>query len=202
MSLPDTLTPAQLGVLILELGGPADENKIATAIGVCTGESGRRASNSGTQGNSPPSTDRGGWMFNSYWHDDVSDECAYDWICSTREMLKNSNNCSDFGQWYAYHPGVGDPYTGSARRAIKAFRAGNAAQVLGSRVASAGGPGRGGGTEASASSPAGAKGGGGLVSDSQRSGLLKALLWVVVVLGGAALTGLGLTHMAKAEGAS
>ncbi len=197
MSLPDTLSAKQVGVLILELGGPEDEQKIATAIGVCNGESGRRASNSGSEGNSPPSTDRGAWMFNSYWQERVADECAYDWVCSTREMLKLSNNCTNWSPWYAYHPGVGDPFLGAARQAIAAHRAGNGAKVLGSRVASAGGPGRGGGTPL-----ASAAGSGELVSEDQRSGLVKALLWVVAVLGGMALAGLGLSRSAGAGAAA
>jgi hypothetical protein len=193
VSLPDTLSPVQVGVLILELGGPVDKEKIATAIGVCTGESGRRASNSNSQGNSPPSTDRGAWMFNSYWQEDVSDHCAYDWECSTREMLKLSRNLTDWSPWYAWHPNVGDPYRSSATKAIKIHHEGRSAQVLGSSVASAGGPGRGGGTPSWSTAD-------GLITEEQRSGLLKALVWVVLVLGGAALVGLGFTRAAGAGG--
>jgi hypothetical protein len=38
--------------------------------------------------NSPPSVDRGMWQFNSYWQKRVSDECAFDPVCSTREAIK------------------------------------------------------------------------------------------------------------------
>lgn len=40
-----------------------------------------------TEGNSA-GTDRGLWQINSYYHPDVSDECAYDVDCSTRWSMQ------------------------------------------------------------------------------------------------------------------
>ena len=46
-------------------------------------------SNSNSIGNTPKnSIDRGTWMFNSRWHPDVSNTCAYDLDCSTRMAIK------------------------------------------------------------------------------------------------------------------
>lgn len=44
--------------------------------------------------------DRGLWMINSYWHKEVSNSCAYDAICSTKQAIriyKESGN--NFSQW-------------------------------------------------------------------------------------------------------
>ena len=36
----------------------------------------------------PAHWDRGLWMISEYWHPEVSDECAFDWFCSTREAIR------------------------------------------------------------------------------------------------------------------
>ena len=45
--------------------------------------------------------DRGLWMINDYWHPEVSDECAYDWFCSTREAIRIQKS-RGWGEWVAY----------------------------------------------------------------------------------------------------
>jgi len=32
--------------------------------------------------------DRGFWMYNSYWMKDISDDCSYDAVCSTKTAIK------------------------------------------------------------------------------------------------------------------
>lgn len=54
-------------------------------------------------GNTPPSTDRGIWMENSYWWADVLDACAFDWKCATREAAKRTKGFrSSRTLWSAY----------------------------------------------------------------------------------------------------
>lgn len=119
---PSTLSAARLGVLMLMMGAPADEDVIATGIGVCTAESGRRRKAKNRSGNTPPSTDRGPWQINDHWHPEVSDACAYSWPCATKAALTISSNGSNWSAWTTYHAGIGAPYRAAARRAIKASK--------------------------------------------------------------------------------
>ena len=57
-------------------------------------------------GNTPPSTDRGMWMLNSYWWSHVTDECAFDWRCATRAVCeKTAGFKTSKTQWTAYKVG-------------------------------------------------------------------------------------------------
>lgn len=61
---------------------------------------------SNTAGNTPPSTDRGMWMLNSYWWKDVDDTCAYDWKCATRKVCEKTQGfTTSKTQWSAYGNG-------------------------------------------------------------------------------------------------
>lgn len=48
------------------------------------------------------SQDRGLWQINSYWHSDISDECAYDRVCATAYAFELSDGGKDFSPWYGY----------------------------------------------------------------------------------------------------
>lgn len=43
--------------------------------------------------------DRGPWQFNSHWHPEVSDACAYDLNCSAQQAFRVSKQGADWGQW-------------------------------------------------------------------------------------------------------
>lgn len=47
------------------------------------------------------SYDRGQWQINSYYHKEVSDTCAYDLICSTREFIRIQQQ-KGWSEWNAY----------------------------------------------------------------------------------------------------
>jgi hypothetical protein len=47
-------------------------------------------------------TDRGLWMLNNYWHKEVSDECAYDYKCSTAVAIEIVKKWGNFNAWYCY----------------------------------------------------------------------------------------------------
>ncbi len=72
---------------------------IALAISFAENHDGNpRAVN--TAGNNPPtSVDRGLWMINNKWHSEVSDDCAFDPVCSTKEAYRISKGGTDFSQW-------------------------------------------------------------------------------------------------------
>lgn len=49
----------------------------------------------------PGHWDRGLWMFSKYYHAEVSDECAYDAICSTKEAIRVIKS-RGWNEWVAY----------------------------------------------------------------------------------------------------
>ncbi len=71
--------------------------------------------------NSPTSVDRGLWQINSKWHPEVSDECAFDPVCSTREAKRISNGGADFSQWTAFTKGTYAHFIPRAQAAIAAL---------------------------------------------------------------------------------
>lgn len=115
---PARLSAVKVGALMLAKGFPADEGVIATGIGVCTAESGRRrkAVNVNSDGGSK---DRGPWQINDRWHPEVSDDCAYSWGCATQAAATISSGGSDWSPWTTYHADIGRSYRGAARRAIR-----------------------------------------------------------------------------------
>lgn len=44
--------------------------------------------------------DRGLWMWNSYWNKHISNECSFDWKCSTIEAVKKIKKDGGVGAWY------------------------------------------------------------------------------------------------------
>lgn len=54
--------------------------------------------------NKDGSLDRGLWMINNVYHPEVSDDCAYDWFCSTREAIRIAKS-RGWGEWIAYKHG-------------------------------------------------------------------------------------------------
>lgn len=51
--------------------------------------------------NPNPTIDRGLWQINSYWHSEVSNECAFDLECSTKEAIRIRLADGNFNQWLA-----------------------------------------------------------------------------------------------------
>lgn len=47
--------------------------------------------------------DRGLWMINSYWHREVSNECAFDALCSTKEAIRIYKSRGNWNAWYGYY---------------------------------------------------------------------------------------------------
>lgn len=87
-----------LGLLLDRVGFPSGD-PLVRGMAVVDSESQRRPDATNTVGNSPPSTDRGLWQLNSYWHAEVSDTCAFDAECSSRSALTISRNGSDYTAW-------------------------------------------------------------------------------------------------------
>lgn len=50
--------------------------------------------------------DRGLFQINSFWHSEVSDECAYDMKCNIRQAYRISKRGNNWNEWYGYKNGV------------------------------------------------------------------------------------------------
>lgn len=53
--------------------------------------------------------DRGLWQWNDYWHSEISDKCAFDQRCSTKEAIKLIKN-DGINQWVCYKKGLYKKY--------------------------------------------------------------------------------------------
>lgn len=59
------------------------------------------------------SCDRGVLQINSYWHPEVSDQCAFDPACAFQQAFRISKNGTDFSQWVTYQNGSYQKYISS-----------------------------------------------------------------------------------------
>ena len=76
------------------------------AVAVSLAEDGSGNPNAtNTTGNTPPSTDRGLWQINSYWHPEVTDAMAFDPLSAAQAAFRISNGGTDWSQWSTW-PGA------------------------------------------------------------------------------------------------
>jgi hypothetical protein len=72
-------------------------------------------------GNTPPSTDRGLWQFNSYWHAEISDACAFDPVCATQQAYRIYKANGSFNSWSAFNNGAYKNYMPAAYATYNCF---------------------------------------------------------------------------------
>lgn len=114
---------------------------LTTAIAVCLAESGGRSDARNVEGNSPPSTDRGLWQINSYWHKEVTDAQAYDVVQNAAAAYRISGAGSSWKAWSTFANGAYKKYLPRAEAAANntTSRGGAAGgQISGSTGASGG----------------------------------------------------------------
>lgn len=111
------LTDAALAALVV--GAAFAQPDVAMAI--ILAESGGDPQATNTEGNTPPSTDRGLWQFNSYYHDEVTDACAFDLTCATQAAYNVSDGGTNWSQWAAYRAGTYQAFMARAQAAISAL---------------------------------------------------------------------------------
>ena len=81
-------------------------NGLTTIVAIATCESGLNPSATNTVGNTPQgSMDRGILQFNSYWHRDVTDQCAFNPQCAFQQAYRVSQGGTNFSQWETYKNG-------------------------------------------------------------------------------------------------
>jgi Lysozyme like domain len=64
--------------------------------------------------NTDGTKDRGPWQFNSKWHPEVSDSCAFDLNCAAREAFRVSNQGRSWTPWATYTSGRYKQYLSDA----------------------------------------------------------------------------------------
>ncbi|MER7911268.1 hypothetical protein, partial [Streptomyces sp. NPDC096068] len=93
-------------------------DSLVTAVAVALAESSCNPSASNVQNNTPPSTDRGLWQINDYWHSEVGDACAYDAQCNADEAFRISSGGTNWQPWSTYNQGAHKRHLGEARSAV------------------------------------------------------------------------------------
>jgi Lysozyme like domain len=89
-----------------------------TIVAIATCESGLNPNNTNTVGNTPQgSVDRGILQFNSYWHKDVSDACAFNPACAFQQAYRVSQGGTNFNSWTTYKNGCASQKMGATLNA-------------------------------------------------------------------------------------
>lgn len=81
---------------------------LVNAVAIAMAESGLDA-NSANSTTSGIGTDRGIVKFNSVFHSEVTDACAYDPACAFRQFYRVSEGGTNFNQWCTYNAGCANP---------------------------------------------------------------------------------------------
>lgn len=92
-------------------------NAQITAVAIATAESGLR--DDARHVNPGGTVDRGIVQFNSYYHREVSDACAYDAQCAFDQFYRVSSHGTNFHAWTTYNVGAHLRYMGVTTTAYK-----------------------------------------------------------------------------------
>ena len=79
-------------------------------VAIAHAESGFDTQAVNTEGNTPPSRDRGILQINDYWHKEVSDVCAFDPLCAFQAAYTISSQGTDFTRWTTFSGGPFEKY--------------------------------------------------------------------------------------------
>ncbi|HPH69825.1 MAG TPA: transglycosylase SLT domain-containing protein [Kofleriaceae bacterium] len=100
-------------------GIPCSGERIAIATAVARAESSFRPTITNTVGNAH-GIDRGLWQINSYWHPEVSKECALSASCNARAAARISSKGTKWRQWWTFVNNKHLPFMSQARAAQRA----------------------------------------------------------------------------------
>lgn len=93
------------------------DEQIPMAIAICLAESGGDDQAVNTEGNTPPSRDRGLWQINDYWHKEVNDACAFDPTCNAQAAQRISGGHT-WTQWATFNNGAFRPFLKQAQETL------------------------------------------------------------------------------------
>ncbi|MER6100747.1 transglycosylase SLT domain-containing protein, partial [Streptomyces sp. NPDC001728] len=91
---------------------------LVTAVAVALAESSCNPSAYNVTNNTPPSTDRGLWQINDYWHPEVNDACAYDPQCNANAAFAISSGGTNWQPWSTFNQGAHRRHLDEARAAV------------------------------------------------------------------------------------
>jgi len=116
--LPVILTPLQIASILYSEGftGEGLVNGIAIVLAESNGNT--KALGDTSLPDYPGHSSRGMWQIFSYSHGEVSDECAFDPFCSTKEAFRISRGGTYYGEWSTFSGGAYLSRLGEARAAI------------------------------------------------------------------------------------
>lgn len=120
----DTRLLTDVAIARLALGAGLPRDKLQVAVAVCLAES---TGFPGAVNTNPPggeaggSRDRGLWQINSYWHPDVTDECAFNTQCNAKAMARISRGGTAWSAWAAYTNGSYRQFLPRAQAAVEAL---------------------------------------------------------------------------------
>lgn len=89
--------------------GSARDNIVAISMAESGGNT--QAQNCSNPGGS---CDRGLLQINNYWHKEISDQCAYDPLCSFQAAYQISSGGTDFSPWTTFKSGAYTKYLNPA----------------------------------------------------------------------------------------
>lgn len=133
MTIPDyaggpNLTPEQLAAAIINAGFPTTASGTATHSPAVIAWAIAKAENVAFDvnlkyinegGSAPGSADRGIFQINSFWHNEVTDACAFDPVCNILAAYKISNGGKDWTQWATWDNGRYVQYLDEAKKYIQ-----------------------------------------------------------------------------------
>lgn len=117
------LTPAQIAGYARDAGFSGEA--LVTAVAVVLQESGgdTMATNvNGPTSDAPGSVDRGLAQFNSLYHSEVTDPCAFDPACALGAMYRTTRGGADWSAWGADFPDRVARHMATARAAVDSLR--------------------------------------------------------------------------------
>lgn len=97
----------QQAIMYAQNAGFSGEN-LVTAVAIAMAESGLDTNSANTT-TSGIGIDRGIVKFNSVFHSEVSDQCAYDPACAFKEFFRVSQNGTNFCEWCTYNANCAHP---------------------------------------------------------------------------------------------
>ncbi len=104
---------------------PIEQTQAAMAFAIVLAESGGDPKKIGQL----DKDDRGLWQFNRRHHPEVSDQCAFDAACSTKEAYRVSKNGTDWSQWNTWKNGSYKKHLTRAGQALGGYTSGEAVEV-------------------------------------------------------------------------
>lgn len=112
-----TLSDKEIAAFVTQAGFTGGGATMAVAIALAESGGNPKAQGFNKSGNKVLSVDRGLWQFNSVYHAEVTDACAYDPRCAAQAVYRVSSHGTNWQAWSTYMNGSYRAYLGRAQSA-------------------------------------------------------------------------------------